>query len=56
MDWAEVKRRIRAGEDAVTEFKRGAGDMRHAMRAFNDTEPELVSDQHDRYVRVTFHL
>ena len=28
MEWAEVERRIRAGEDAVTEFKRGAGDMR----------------------------
>ena len=28
MEWAEVERRIRGGEDAVTEFKRGAGDMR----------------------------
>ena len=28
MEWDEVERRIRAGEDAVTEFKRGAGDMR----------------------------
>ena len=32
MEWAEVERRIRAGEDAVTEFKRGVGDMRAVGR------------------------
>ncbi len=38
--------------------RRGRGwlTMRHAMRAFNDTEPELTSDPHNRLVRVTFHL
>ena len=38
--------------------RRGRGwlTMRHAMRAFNDTEPELASDPHNRLVRVTFHL
>ena len=38
--------------------RRGRGwlTMRHAMREFNDTEPSLVSDQHNRHVRVTFHL
>ena len=38
--------------------RRGRGwlTMRHAMRAFNGTEPELASDQHNRLVRVTFHL
>ena len=37
--------------------RRGRGwlTMRHAMRAFNDTEPEPVGDQHNRFVRVTFH-
>ncbi len=30
--------------------------MRHAMRAFNDTEPELVNDERGRFVRVTFRL
>ena len=29
MEWAEVERRVRAGEDAVVEFKRGVGDMQH---------------------------
>ena len=32
MQWAEVVRRTRAGEDAVTEFKRGIGDMRAVGR------------------------
>ena len=38
--------------------RRGRGwlTMRHSMRAFNGTEPELISDWHDRFVRVTFHL
>ena len=38
--------------------RRGRGwlTMRHAMRDFNGTEPELASDQHNRFVRVTFHL
>ena len=30
--------------------------MRHAMRAFNNTEPELVNDEKGRFVRVTFRL
>ena len=36
--------------------RRGRGwlTMRHAMRRFNGTEPELVSDERDRFVRVTF--
>ena len=28
MEWPDVERRIGAGEDARTEFKRGIGDMR----------------------------
>ncbi len=38
--------------------RRGRGwlTMRQAMRAFNGTEPELASDQHNRVVRVTFPL
>ena len=38
--------------------RRGRGwlTMRHAMRDFNGTEPELASDQHNRLVQVTFHL
>ena len=38
--------------------RRGRGwlTMRHAMRRFNGTEPELVSDQHNRLVRVTFNF
>lgn len=37
--------------------RRGRGwlTMRHAMRTFNGTEPELASDQHNCLVRVTFH-
>ena len=36
--------------------RRGRGwlTMRHAMRRFNGTEPELVSDERNRFVRVTF--
>ena len=36
--------------------RRGRGwlTMRQAMRKFNGTEPELVSDEHNRLVRVTF--
>ena len=38
--------------------RRGRGwlTMRHAMRSFNGTEPELINDQHNRLVRVTFQL
>ena len=38
--------------------KRGLGwpNMRRAMRAFNDTDPELVNDVDNRFVRVTFRL
>ena len=32
MEWPEVQRRIRAGEDASTEFKRNLGDMRAVTR------------------------
>ena len=28
--------------------------MRHAMRQFNGTEPDLVNDERNRLVRVTF--
>ena len=36
--------------------RRGRGwlTMRHAMRRFNGTEPELASDERNRFVRVTF--
>ena len=36
--------------------RRGRGwlTMRHVMRRFNGTEPELVSDERNRFVRVTF--
>ena len=33
---------------------RGWLTMRHAMRKFNGTEPALVNDERNRYVRVTF--
>ena len=38
--------------------RRGRGwmTMRRAMQAFNDTEPELVNDMDNRFVRVTFRL
>jgi len=38
--------------------RRGRGwlVMRRAMRAFNGTEPELVQDERNRFVRVTFRL
>ena len=38
--------------------RRGRGwlTMRHAMMRFNGTEPDLVSDERNRFVRVTFHL
>ena len=38
--------------------RRGRGwlAMRHAMRRFNGTEPALVNDERNRFVRVTFHL
>ncbi|MDE0223290.1 MAG: hypothetical protein OXJ90_28780 [Spirochaetaceae bacterium] len=38
--------------------RRGRGwlTMRHAMREFNGTEPELASDPDNRFVRVTLHL
>ena len=38
--------------------RRGRGwlTMRHAMRRFNGTEPALVNDERNRFVRVTFHL
>ena len=38
--------------------RRGRGwlTMRRAMRAFNDTDPELVNDVDNRFVRVTFRL
>ena len=35
---------------------RGWLTMRHALREFNGTEPELASDPDNRFVRVTFHL
>ena len=36
--------------------RRGRGwlTMRHAMARFNGTEPELVNDERNRFVRVTF--
>jgi hypothetical protein len=36
--------------------RRGRGwlTMRQAMRRFNGTEPELVNDERNRLVRVTF--
>ena len=38
--------------------QRGCGwpSMRSGMREFNGTEPELVNDKLNRFVRVTFHL
>ena len=38
--------------------RRGRGwlTMRQAMMRFNGTEPHLVSDERNRFVRVTFHL
>ena len=38
--------------------RRGRGwlTMRHAMMRFNGTEPDLVSDERNRFVRVTFRL
>lgn len=38
--------------------KRGRGwlIMRREMNTFNNTEPDLVNDQRNRFVRVTFHI
>ena len=38
--------------------RRGRGwlMMRHAMRRFNGTEPALLNDVRNRFVRVTFNL
>ena len=38
--------------------RRGRGwlTMRRAMRAFNDTEPEILNDRDGKFVRVTFRL
>ena len=33
---------------------RGRLTMRHTMRRFNGTEPELLNDERNRFVRVTF--
>lgn len=30
--------------------------MRSEMRDFNGTEPDLIEDKRDMFVRVTFHL
>ena len=56
----------RARNDSMGHFMAGMGFMerrgrgwlimRRAMRAFNGTEPELVQDERNRFVRVTFHL
>ena len=56
----------RARNDAMGHFMAGMGFMerrgrgwlimRRAMRAFNGTEPELLQDTRNRFVRVTFHL
>ena len=38
--------------------RRGGGwlIMRRGMRAFNETEPELMQDERNMFVRVTFRL
>ena len=56
----------RARNDAMGHFMAGMGFMerrgrswlimRKAMRAFNGTEPELLHDERNRFVRVTFRL
>ena len=56
----------RARNDAMGHFMAGMGYMerrgrgwlimRTAMRAFNGTEPELLQDERNRFVRVTFRL
>ncbi len=56
----------RARNDSMGHFMAGMGFMerrgrgwlimRRAMRAFNGSEPELVQDERNRFVRVTFHL
>ena len=30
--------------------------MRRGMRAFNDTEPDLLNDERNRFVRVSFRI
>ena len=30
--------------------------MRREMRAFNDTEPDLLNDERNRFVRVSFRI
>ncbi len=45
MEWQDVRRRIEAGEDQHTEFKRGLGDLSaigRAMCAFANTEGGLI--------------
>ena len=56
----------RARNDSMGHFMAGMGFMerrgrgwlimRRAMRAFNGTEPELVQDERNRFVRATFRL
>ena len=56
----------RARNDSMGHFMAGMGFMerrgrgwlimRRAMQAFNGTEPELVQDERNRFVRVTFRL
>lgn len=56
----------RARNDSIGHFMAGMGFMerrgrgwlimRRAMQAFNGTEPELVQDERNRFVRVTFRL
>ena len=45
MEWPDIRRRIEAGEDRHTEFKRGLGDLSaigRAMCAFANTEGGLI--------------
>ena len=56
----------RARNDSMGHFMAGMGFMerrgrgwlimRQAMRGFNDTEPELLQDERNQFVRVTFRL
>lgn len=59
MKWRDIQARIEEGEGPRTEFKRGLGDLAavgRTMCAFNGTEPELMHDERNKFVKVTFRL
>ena len=50
MGWPRIRQLIDEGENSRTQFKRGE------MCGFNVTEPDLIQDVRNKFVRVTFRL